>query len=142
MIYWDIVLRKKVKGWIAIIVLIVLTSILAWVISAKAAGGIPAIGLKIFTAPAKCVLDPGDPPPGTCLASCPVCGMIPGCAFLYETQAKQMGPKATRILKNGLGLCTYVSKPPKSGTFRPGGQCLGQVLGKGPHYLFNFGCTK
>lgn len=142
MIFWDIILKKKVNLFVAIIALMVVALLAAWAISARAAGGAD-VGLRIGSTPIKCVLDPGEPPPGTCLGTCPICGSLKGtCASLYEVKAvKTPGGKINPPYKSS-ALCLRNPKPTQKGAFRNGGFCLGKVIGFGPHTLLNFGCNR
>lgn len=142
MIFPDLILRKKVNVLIAILALLTVAFLAAWAISASAATGADT-GLRIMSMPRKCTLDPGSPPPGTCLGTCPVCGSINSvCASLYEVRAvKTMGGKSNPLYQ-GAALCLYNPKPNKGGAFRAGNFCLGKVIGFGPHQLLNFGCSR
>ncbi|MFA6322604.1 MAG: hypothetical protein WCX71_03965 [Candidatus Buchananbacteria bacterium] len=144
MIYWDIVLRKKVSFWLALLSLALVTVMAAWALSAKAVSGGKNIGLLITSPAIKCSLDPGTPPPGTCFATCPICGALSNtCASLFEVRAKKLGgTSGFNPLFNSTALCLTNPKLTKGGTFKPGARCLGQVFGIGPHTLNNFGCSK
>ena len=142
MIFPDLILRKKVNIIIVILTLLVVALLAAWAISAKAVTGADT-GLRIMSMPVKCALDPGDPPPGTCIGTCPVCGSIKGtCAGLYEVRAVKIKGGNVNPLYQGAALCLSNPKPPLSGNFRAGGFCLGKIIGFGPHKLLNFGCNR
>ncbi len=142
MIFPDLILKKKVNIVIAILALFVVALLAAWAISAKAVSGTDT-GLRIMSMPIKCTLDPGDPPPGTCLSTCPVCGSLNGtCASLYEVRAVKIKGGSVNPLYQGAALCLYNPKPPKNGIFKAGNFCLGKIIGFGPHILLNFGCNR
>ncbi len=141
MIISEGLMQKKINIFTALAIILTLAAIAAYAISVEAASGQP-IGLKILSKPTKCVFDPPGPPiVRTCFKTCPVCGALEGtCQSLYEVQAKYLGGKNS--LFAGQALCLYQPTPPNGGTFKTGGYCLGNITGKGPHQLSNFGCSQ
>ena len=131
-------MHRKINIFAALLIIIILAIISAWAISVKALGPSTfGIGVNILTSPIKCVLDP-KPDATTCLASCPICGSIPGCVGLFEVKAQFLS--GTNMLARGQAFCINSPLPPNGGSFSPGSQCLGNVSGRGPHQLQNFGC--
>lgn len=129
-------MHKKVNLLIALLVIIVIAISAAFAISAQA---LPGIGLRVVTAPIKCVSDP-PPESATCLASCPICGDIAGCASLFETKAKFLGGK--NVLYKGQALCSVTPTPNRGGVLKPGSACLGTIAGFGPHRFIQLGCSR
>ena len=128
---------KKINIWIGLLIIAIIVALAAWAISVRAWSG---IGVGIGSPPLKCVLDPGDPPPGTCFLTCNICGSLVWiCADLFQVDAVFLS--GTNSLYRGVAFCLYDPAPPTAGSFYPGAQCLGNVSGEGPHTLFNFGCT-
>lgn len=109
--------------------------------------GSPAgIGIKVLSIPLKCLPDPCPGPTCGLCSNCLVCGNIPvQCATLYEIKAQYItGINALHYgaLGPAGALCTIQNIPPNGGIFSPNGSCLGNIFGLGPHFLYNFGCTK
>lgn len=137
-IYPEGLMHKKVNIFIALLILAILVIGVSYFISAKALG--PGIGVNIISPPMKCTLDPGTPPPGTCNITCSACGSLTWiCASLFEVKATFLS--GTNSLYQGQAFCLSNPIPPNGGIFRSGGQCLGNVMGMGPHTLMNFGCS-
>jgi len=132
MIYLEGLMHKKINIFLALLIMAIITIIFAWVISAQAMSG---IGVNILTPPIKCTPDPDA---ATCLISCPLCGSLATCSSLFQVQAIYLGGQNSLYL--GQAFCLFNPKPPNGGRFHPGGQCLGNIFGKGPHFLINFGC--
>ncbi len=136
MFYPEGMMHKKVNIWLAALIIAIIALSAALAISAKAA--LPGIGITVISPPIKCVQDTLSP---TCYTTCPICGDLVGiCNGLFEVKAKYLSGK--NILYKNSALCTPQSFPPNGGSFRPGGFCLGNVIGNGPHTLINFGCSK
>ncbi|MDX9893779.1 MAG: hypothetical protein RB292_05250 [Patescibacteria group bacterium] len=129
-------MHRKINIWLALAIISLVTIVSALAISAKAVS--PGIGLQVLSPPIKCVQDELSP---TCLATCPICGNLAGvCTSLFEVKAIKLSGSA--MLYQNQALCIYNPTPPNGGIFRPGGQCMGNVFGFGPHFLFNFGCSR
>jgi len=133
MLYPEGLMHRKVNIGLALLIIVVVAGIFAWIISARAF--IPGIGLVVTAPPLKCVLDPDS---GTC-PNCAICGSLGGvCGGLFEVQVQYYS--GFNSLYTGAALCVVNPIPPNGGIFRPGAQCLGLVQGFGPHVLQNFGC--
>ena len=141
MLYPEGLMHRKINFGLALLIIFVIAGIFAWIISARAVS-LPGIGLVVISPAVPCTLDPGTPPPGTCTVSCPTCGSLIGiCAGLWEVKARFLS--GSPVLFQGAGgpaLCLTSPIPPTFGSFRPGGQCIGNITGFGPHFLQNFAC--
>lgn len=149
-------MHKKVNIGIALGIILIIAGIFAWIISVQAqalgtglsfSGSASSIYSRTGTAiqierfPVKCVYDPV--PLSTCLETCSVCGSLAGvCGGLWEVPAITIGGGIDTLYYGAGGGALCLSSPyvPSGGFFIPGAQCIGNVLGFGPHTLFNFGC--